>query len=229
MDLSTVKTRVRSLTDDPDATYQTDEFLIPLINQKYEELYNRLLVTSGSEFERKAAELPGVAAQTADLSAFQLPAQPLDLLVQPLTLEFKQAGTQVSNYRTADLVGRVSDVSSPGQMITDWEWRAGVIYFTPAILAMDIRIRGDFLFAVLSTDGDPISPTKNFGHMLAYGVASLVGSVRGNAGWEKSYMALQDSAFDDIAGYLARKDQAKVRRLASTRRRSNRYAFIQGR
>jgi hypothetical protein len=32
MDLTTIKTRIRSLVDDPDATYATDAFLLPLIN-----------------------------------------------------------------------------------------------------------------------------------------------------------------------------------------------------
>ena len=49
MDLGTVKSRIRSLIDDADGTFATDAFLLPLINQKYEELYNRMLST-GAEF-----------------------------------------------------------------------------------------------------------------------------------------------------------------------------------
>src|SRR5436305_1963052 len=71
MDLTTLKSRIRALVDDPDATYATDAFLLPLINQKYEELYNRMLST-GAEFERKVVELFNVPAQTQDLSAYTL-------------------------------------------------------------------------------------------------------------------------------------------------------------
>src|SRR3989454_9870002 len=105
MDLSTLKSRIRALVDDPDATYATDAFLLPLINQKYEELYNRMLST-GAEFERKVVELFGVASQTADLSAYSLAGQPLELMVQPLRLEWKQAGLDNTNYRTVTLVDK---------------------------------------------------------------------------------------------------------------------------
>lgn len=212
MDLGTVKSRVRSLVDDPDASYATDAFLLPLINQKYEELYNRMLST-GAEFERKAVELFNVPAQTADLSAYALSGQPLELMVQPLQFEWKQAGLDPTNYRTASLVDQVQSVV-PGQIVDDWEWRAGVIYFTPCTLAVDIRIRGDFLFAALNTDSDVVAVSKNFGHALAYGTAALVGAVRGNQAWTQAYTLLQDNALDDIMQYLTRKDQAKIRRVA---------------
>src|SRR5215467_3110789 len=130
MDLSTVKSRIRSLVDDPDASYATDAFLLPLINQKYEELYNRMLST-GAEFERRVVELFNVPAQTTNLSAYALAGQPLELMVQPLQFEWKQAGLDSTNYRIAALVDRVKDVVA-GQVIDDWEWRSGVIYFTPS-------------------------------------------------------------------------------------------------
>lgn len=211
MDLTTVKSRIRSLVDDADASYATDAFLLPLINQKYEELYNRMLST-GAEFEQRATEILNVPVQTTNLSAYSLPTQPLELMVQPLQFEWKQAGLDPTNYKAASLVDRVMDVI-PDQLIDDWEWRAGVIYFTPCTLNVDIRIRGDFLFAALETDSDAIAVTKNFGHALAYGTAALVGAVRGNQAWAQAYTLLQDNALDDIMQYLARKDQAKIRRV----------------
>jgi len=219
MDLSTVKSRIRSLVDDPDASYATDGFLVPLINQKYEELYNRMLST-GAEFERRVVEIFNVPPQTANLSAYALPGQPLELMIQPLQFEWKQAGLDPTNYRIASLVDKVSDVT-PDQLIDDWEFRSGVIYFTPSVLAMDIRLRGDFLFAALETDSDVVAVAKNFGHALAYGTAALVGAVRGNQAWAQAYTLLQDNAVDDLMQYLTRKDQAKVRRLGRmTRRRT---------
>jgi hypothetical protein len=211
MDLSSVKSRIRSLVDDPDASYATDAFLLPLINQKYEELYNRMLST-GAEFERKVVELFNVPAQTANLSAYALTGQPLELMVQPLQFEWKQAGLDPTNYKTASLVDKVEDVI-PERLVDDWEWRAGVIYFTPSTLALDIRIRGDFLFAALNADTDVVAVSKNFGHALAYGTAALAGAVRGNQAWAQAYTLLQDNALDDIMQYLTRKDQAKIRRV----------------
>ena len=223
MDFSTVKSRIRSLVDDPDASYATDAFLLPLINQKYEELYNRMLST-GAEFERRVAELFNVPAQTANLSAYALVGQPLELMMQPLQFEWKQAGLDPTNYRIAPLTDRVADVI-PDQLIQNWEWRSGVIYLTPCTLAVDIRIRGDFLFAALSTDSDAIAVTKNFGHALAYGTAALVGAVRGNQAWAQAYTLLQDNAVDDVMQYLTRKDQGKVRRLGRMSRRKSASSY----
>ena len=217
MDLTTLKTRIRSLVDDPDATYATDAFLLPLINQKYEELYNRMLST-GAAFERKVIELFGVASQTADLSAYGLTGQPLELMVQPLMLEWKQAGLDNTNYRTVTLVDKKKDVIAD-QFVEEWEWRTGIIYITPCVLAVDLRIRGDFLFDSLAADQDVVSVTKSFGHALAYGAAALVGAVRGNQAWMQAYTLLQDGAVDDLMQYLTRKDQAKVRRVGRVSRR----------
>lgn len=225
MDLTTLKSRIRSLVDDPDATYATDAFLLPLINQKYEELYNRMLST-GAEFERKVVELFNVPAQTQDLSAYGLSSQPLELLVEPLNLDWKLAGLDNTNYTTATLVDKVRDVI-PNQSIDDWEWRAGIIYFTPCTANVDIRVRGDFLPAVLADDKDQVlSTVKHFSNALAYGAAALVGLVRGNQGWTQSYTMLQDNAVDDVMQYLARKDQQKLRRIAPMTRRRFRTSVV---
>jgi hypothetical protein len=226
MDLTTVKTRIRSLVDDPDATYATDAFLLPLINQKYEELYNRMLST-GAEFERKIVEIFSLAPQTPDLSAYNFTGQPLELMVQPLTLEWKQAGLDNTNYRTAALVDKVKDVVA-NQFVDDWEWRAGIIYLTPCILNVDLRIRGDFLFSSLASDQDVVSAAKNFGHALAYGASALVGVVRGNQAWAQAYTLLQDNAVDDVMQYLTRKDQAKIRRLGRVTRRKMPKPMVRG-
>jgi len=147
-----------------------------------------------------------------------LTGQPLELMVQPLSLEWKMAGLDNTNYKTASLVDKVRDVAAD-QFISEWEWRAGIIYFTPSVLAMDVRIRGDFLFGSLVSEGDQVTAGKNFGHALAYGCAALIGLVRGNQAWVQAYTMLQDNAIDDVMQYLTRKDQAKVRRVGRTSRR----------
>lgn len=113
---------------------------------------------------------------------------------------------------------RVRDVIQ-AQTLDDWEFRSGVIYITPTVLDVDIRIRGDFLFAPLTAETDAIAAAKNLGHAVAYGTASLIGTVRGNPAWTQAYAILQDNAVDDVMQYLARKDQAKVRRVGRITRR----------
>jgi hypothetical protein len=211
-----LKQRVRALVDDSDASYTTDAFLAPLTNQCYEEVYNNLLAT-GANFERQALVLPNVPAQTTNLSQYQQTGQPLEFLLTPLEFWYKQTGLPTVQFSRANLVDELSDVV-PQQFVYDWEWRSGVIYFTPSVLALDIRIRGDFLPASLIADGDAVGVIKNLGAALAYKIAQLVGVVRGNAGWQQAYKVLGDNALDDVAMYLTRKEQGKLRRVGRTTR-----------
>jgi hypothetical protein len=133
-------------------------------------------------------------------------------MFQPRILEYKQTGLPPTSYRQAEFVDKVSDVT-PGQIITDWEWRTGIIYVTPAVLAMDIRITGEFMFAPLANESDIVQITKNFGVVLAYGVAALIGVVRGNQGWIQAYSKKADESFDDVAQFLSRQNQKKIRRV----------------
>lgn len=218
MNLAEVKTRIRAMVDDPNGTYVTDGFLAPLIQQKYEEIYNRMLST-GAEFERQVVELPAVAAATADLSAYTASGKELELMLQPIMFEYKLTGLAPTSYLPATLVDRLNDFT-PGQFIQNWEFRSGVIYFTPSVLVMDIRIRGDFLFGALTQDNDAITAAKNLGHAVAYGTASLIGVVRGNPSWTTAYATLQDNSLDDVMQYMTRKDQAKIRRVGRMSRRT---------
>jgi hypothetical protein len=208
---SDLKARIRGLIDDTDATYSSDAFLALLVNQIYEESANKLLAADGS-FERKSVELPNVIAQTTDLSQYQAAGKPLQLMFQPGIFEYKQAGLAPAAYQQAEFVDKVSDVT-PGQIITDWKWDSGVISFTPSVLAMDIRITGEFMFAPLASEQDVVQITKNFGVVLAYGVAALIGVVRGNQGWIQAYSKKADETFDDVAQFLSRQNQKKIRRV----------------
>jgi hypothetical protein len=219
---SDLKARIRGLCDDADGTYTSDAFLNPLVAQIYEESANKLLAADGS-FERKQVELINVPAQTTDLSSFQVSGKPLELMFQPRILEYKQNGLSRVSYQEAEFVDKVSDVT-PGQLITDWEWRSGVIFLTPSTLAMDIRVTGEFMFAPLANEQDVVRITNNFGVVLAYGVAALIGVVRGNQGWIQAYSKKADDSFDDVAQFLSRQNQKKIRRVgrmhAGRRRRS---------
>jgi len=208
---SDLKARIRGLVDDTDGTYTSDAFLSPLVNQIYEESANKLLAADGA-FERKSVELINVPAQTTDLSQYQAASKPLELMFQPSILEYKQNGLATVSYRQAEFVDKVSDVTL-GQIITDWEWRSGVVYFTPSVLAMDIRVTGEFIFAPLADESDVVRITNNFGVVLAYGVAALIGVVRGNQGWIQAYSKKADDSFDDVAQFLSRQNQKKIRRV----------------
>jgi len=217
MDYTTLKSRIRDLVDDPAAEYTSDDYLQNKVAQVYDDLYDKLRMT-GAQFDEQVLELLNVPAGTSDLSNYGLSGKPLELLLNPKIFEYKLAGLDPTNYVEARLTDRLRDVQA-NRFIESWEWRRGVIYFTPPSVAVDIRIRGEFLFSALSSDSDIILAGKNVGACLAYWTASLIGIVRGNPQWERSYQAKGDEAFDNLALMLVKSDQPKVRRVGRMSRR----------
>jgi hypothetical protein len=51
------------------------------------------------------------------------------------------------------------------------------------------------------------------GYAVSYGVAALIGAVRGNDKWQTAYNAKYEEAMDDIMGELVRAEQGQVRRI----------------
>lgn len=214
--LNDVTTRVQALLDDVAATYTTPEFLNPLINQKYEELYNRLRLT-GADFDETVTTLTAVPANTSTLSSYQATGQPLALLVQPTMLEWKLTGVDPTNYLEADYLEKVRDVIA-GPLVDSWEWRQNIINLTPATIITDLRITGHSLLAPLNDPSSAIAIAQNMTHVLAYMTASLVGKVRGNEQWAKDYQDDADRCYDDLAQLLSRAELRKVYRVARASR-----------
>lgn len=218
MNYADLKARIRDLVDDPAGDeFCTDAYLQNKVAQRYDDLYNDLRNT-GSSFDETVVEILNVQAGTKDLSAQDAPGKPLALLIRPRVFEWKLAGTDPINYAEAKLADRLRDVQA-NQFIESWEWREYVIYFTPAAVAVDIRIRGEFLFTALRDDADPIVAGQNMLSCLAYMTAELIGIVKGNKAWEDSYLRLGNQAFDVVAAMLTKADLQKTRRVGRQSRR----------
>jgi len=214
---SDLKARIRDLVDDPSGEYTTDDYLLNKVAVVYDDLYNDLRST-GAQFDESVVELINVTAGTPDLGAYFASGKDLEMLLNPTRMDAKLTGLDPINYLQVTLTSRLEDLQ-PGATIGAFEWRRGNIYITPATAAMDIRIRGEFLFSALKEDADPIEVGKNMGSYLAYKAASLIGIVRGNPQWEKSYGLLGDRAFDSIAIQIVKADQGKVKRVGRVSRR----------
>lgn len=219
---SDLKARIKSLVEDDDGEFATDSYLQPKVAMAYDDLYNKLRMT-GAQFDESVVELINVPAGTSDLGAYFASGKELELLLNPSKngFDWKFTGLDSTNYRTVNLVSKIPDVQA-GQIIRSFEWRKGNLYFTPITAAVDIRIRGEFLFSALKADADPVQAGINVGNVLVYWTAALIGIVRGNPQWEKSYQFKGDVAFDDIAIMLTKADQAKVQRVGRTSRRRSR-------
>lgn len=209
--LGQVKARVRSLLDDPNGSYLSDDFTIPLINEVYSDI-NSQLTSTQSSFDISVVEVPNVNPGTPNLADQQAPGQVLDRLEsQPLRIDWKPAGTDPSLYRLVPNYGVLPNLQ-PQQGMAGWEYRAGVIWLTPASIAVDLRIRGEFGFPSLVGDDDVLLSHPRIGFVVAYGTAALVAAVRGNAAWVQQYEAKAAEALDDIMCEIVRSEQGQVRR-----------------
>ena len=94
--LGQVKARVRNLLDDPQGSYLTDSFLVPLICEVYDDA-NSQLASTQSSWDIAVVEVPGIPPLTPNLAPYQTAGGPLATLTdQPLRIDWKPAGDDPS-------------------------------------------------------------------------------------------------------------------------------------
>ena len=222
-----VKARVRSLIGDTDADFATDAYLLPLLNQAYDQALNYLCSTC-SPFITQLQVATNIALGTSSMEELQKPGHPFYGLVNPLDIEIKQTGLPELSYvmgTRKDILPNSSNyaLGQPMQNWTGrfcWEWRSYVVYITPVPYAFDLRIRGEFRPPALIKDTDPIAIHPLMTTALAYSTAALVGAERGNAGYIQNYGTQGTNTLDDISSILVRQQQgtsSRVGRMSGSR------------
>jgi hypothetical protein len=209
--LGQVKARVRSLLDDPDGSYLTDGFLVPLIGEVYDDA-NAQLASTQSSWDIGVVEVPGIAAGTPNLAALQTGTGPLATLTdQPLRIDWKPAGDDPAYYRLVRNYEVLPDLE-PRAAMAGWEFRSEVIWLTKCSIAVDLRVRGEFAPPPLTDDASVLLSHPRIGYVVAYGSAALVATVRGNEAWTRQYEQKALEGMDEIMESLVRAEQGQVRR-----------------
>lgn len=213
-----VKGRVRSLVDDPKPTWCDDEFLVPLIQDLYDDA-NSQLVSTQSSWDIGVVEVPGIIPGIPNLSDQQTTGGLLAQLTdQPLRIDWKPAGQDPSTYQLVPNFEVLPDIQ-PAQYMRGWEYRSEVIWLTPCTIAVDLRVRGEFSPPDLNENESVLTSHPRIGYAISYGIAALCGTIRGNKGWEVSYNAKYEESIDLIMGELVRAEQGQIRRLGRQTRR----------
>jgi hypothetical protein len=216
--LGQVKARVRNLLDDPQGSYLTDSFLVPLICEVYDDANSQLASTQAS-WDVAVVEVPGVAAGTPNLAAYQAGSGLLaNLTDQPLRIDWKAAGDDPSYYRLAQNFEVLPDLQ-PREGIAGWEYRSEVIWLTNSSIAVDLRVRGEFAPPALTSEDSVLVSHPRIGYVVAYGAAALVATVRGNEAWTQQYEQKAVEGMDEIMEQLVRAEQGQVRRAGRQSRR----------
>lgn len=209
--LGQVKARVRSLLDDPQGSYLTDDFITPLISEVYDDA-NSQLASTQSSYDAALVEVAGINPGTPNLSAYQVGTGPLaGLMAQPQRIDWKAAGDDPSRYQLVPNYGDLPDLQ-PQQRIAGWEFRGNVIWLTACSIAVDLRVRGEFGPAALASDDSVLITHPRIGYVVAYGTAALIAAVRGNAPWVQAYETKAAAGMDEIMEQLVRAEQGQVRR-----------------
>jgi hypothetical protein len=199
--------------DDPQGSYLTDDFIVPLIQEVYNDA-NSQLASTQSSYDVAIVEIPGIAPGTPNLAAFQAGGGPLARLVtQPQRIDWKPAGSDPRYYQLVTNYNVLPDLP-PQQGIAGWEYRSNVIWLTPASIDVDVRVRGEFGPPPLSSDDSVLVTDPRIGYVVAYGAAALVAAVRGNEPWVLAYDAKAAEGLDEIMAQLVRGEQGQVRRVA---------------
>ena len=215
-----VKQRTRALVGDVDADFATDAYLLPLINQAYDDSINVLEGTC-SPFITQLKVAPNVALGTSSLAELQKPGQPWEGLINPLDLEVKGVGLPETSYfmgTRKDILPNTSNYA-PNQPLNNWagrftwEWRSYVVYVTPLGYAADFRMRGEFRPPALVKDTDPIAIHPQMVVALSYATAALIGAERGNAAYVQNYGQQATRTLDDVSATLVRQQQGTSSRV----------------
>ena len=180
LNVGSIAKRAAALLDDPAASTFDKDYLLPFINQAWDDLAISLQAL-GLDYQEVVTTV-AVPANTTDLSAFQADGQALESLLLPVKIEWKRAADEDIAYKLVDSVAELPDVVQGTEGHRAWEWRTSKIFITPSAIDTIVRIR----FKAFSLDfQDPIEGfIIGVGNVLAYKVAELVSSptVQNNAG-----------------------------------------------
>jgi hypothetical protein len=135
-----------------------------------------------------------------------------------LRIDWKAAGDDPSYYRLVRNYEVLPDLQ-PREGMAGWEFRSEVIWLTNCSIAVDLRVRGEFAPAPLTSDDSVLLSHPRIGYVVAYGAAALIATVRGNAAWVQQYQQKALEGMDEIMEQLVRAEQGQVRRTARQSRR----------
>src|SRR3990167_5498145 len=169
MNVNEVIKRVQSQLDDPRGKFFTREYIMPYLDQIYEDLISALAAIDLG-YQEQVITLSAVPAATADLAAYQAADQSLEYLVAAKKIEWRLVGEDALAWRFVEHKDTLPDVLDT-EVVTAWTQRGGgpTIYITPSSVEVDLRVTGDFLPVRLESEDKMLikGVTNVFVYMVA--------------------------------------------------------------
>jgi hypothetical protein len=202
--------RTQALLDDPAGSEFDKDYLMPFLNQKWDDLSTELSML-GLDYQEVRLVLANVAAGTTSLDDYMRDGQPLQSLMMPRRIEWKTFGASDTEYKDAILVEDLDDYPAGVIGIPEWAWTGGSIQLAPSAVAVDLRVTFN---AMSTTLVDPADKTiRGVTNILAYNLSSLVYDLRGNQELAQTRKQDGDDALDTFERAAVMRDQAKLNRV----------------
>lgn len=237
MSVQLIIIRVQDALEDAGSAWTNADYIcsaLSIVNDDIEQELENL----GLNFDTQVIIIPNVPANTIDLSAYQADGQPLGGMILPKTFEWRLVGQNEEMWTQVDPVDKVIDtdtgtgepgspVASSDPTVESWEWRAGILVFSPCSQPIDIRIRFQSLPTNLNADS-PYQPFRGLVNPLTFAVAEWIEGKRcgqsseNKIGYEKKKLR---------ALGIFRATQVQAQHSKNTRlggRRSSTYAYGMG-
>jgi len=211
----------QSILGDPQGDVFSVAYLTPIINHIYK-LQILYLSETCSPYVTELRTIINVPAGTTTLAPYQQGrSSPLYGLFNPFTewMDFKMTGQPEMYYRHAKRTRILPDVNinSPSavspQSGLSWEWRSWVLYVTPIIFPIDIRVRGEFIPPPLLKLDDIVTVHPMLADVLAEESAACAMRERANAGQMQAYELGATGPLDNISNQLVRSEQGNIVRI----------------
>lgn len=222
--LEVITRRVRTLLGDP---RKDQNFILGHLEIVCEEMAEKFQ-SYGLRFDTRVVVLAAIPANTTDLRGQQAVGGPLFDLMVPESLEWKLAGQPELNWQpvanaevlTDTNVGPGTDQSTVESALSwaeSWEWRGGTIFTSPASVALDFRVRGQFMPQFVTNDA--VNPLRAAINVLSFGTArSVVVTAGGPASaLAKDFGARMVNSLGDFQSNQTKAQQLKPLRFGGRR------------
>lgn len=222
--------RCQQILGDPNGYWCSRAYIVPFINQAYEDMANVIKLASGKNLEA-VLEVLAVPNGVSSLYPYQtygdpganppVPRGALVGLYDPLRLWVKSAG-QLPQYYTEARGPRdtLPHVNPPGitpgtyGVQVTFAWIGNRLSITPVAGPIDIQVYGRFNPPRLQQDSDALVLDGNMTGTLAYCACALTGVERSNATVLAGYAERGAASVDNIVASIILQCQKNPRRLA---------------
>lgn len=182
-DIDSVIKRIGALMDDPSNSTFTREYLMPLVDQEYDEM-DVELERNGMQYIESIAVFT-VPAGTTDLSTYLSDGQPLATMKFPKYVKWKLPSQTDEFYQKSSLMQELDEVNIANIGASQWRNANGSIQITPSNQDITLKVYYD----TISTNiYDPTQQViRGTAHILAPRVAAAACSTGGDLTKRFSY------------------------------------------